>query len=225
MRIVIDLQGVQAESKWRNHLEALVLALAENSGDHEIWLALNASEVEGAIRTRRAFEGFVPNKRIHSYETVSPETDDRQSREDYSKISELIREYSLDQLNPDVILHTWVLNGSIDNYSSNSKKAGSSIDFPVLSLGPNLRKDIEQQFESDSSEYCFSASSTWYIKNSDRILTFSEEDSRQLASSFGIENVASLGVSKSIYPGKKRKSPDIRKGTNPWKKPAVKTIT
>ena len=44
MRIVIDLQGTQSESRFRGigrYSLALALGVARNAGEHEIWLVMN----------------------------------------------------------------------------------------------------------------------------------------------------------------------------------------
>jgi hypothetical protein len=46
MRIVIDLQGAQTESRFRGigrYSMALALAMAKNANEHEVWLVLNTA--------------------------------------------------------------------------------------------------------------------------------------------------------------------------------------
>ena len=49
MRIVIDLQGAQSDSRFRGigrYSLSLALAMARNAGEHELWIALNAALAE-----------------------------------------------------------------------------------------------------------------------------------------------------------------------------------
>jgi len=46
MRIVIDLQGAQCDSRTRGigrYSLSLALAMARNAGRHDVWLALNSA--------------------------------------------------------------------------------------------------------------------------------------------------------------------------------------
>ena len=66
MRIVIDMQGAQTESRFRGigrYSLALALAMARNAGGHEIWLALNAAFPESISDIRRVFAGIIPEQR------------------------------------------------------------------------------------------------------------------------------------------------------------------
>ena len=75
MRIVIDLQGSQTDSRFRGigrYSLALALGMARNAGDHEIWIVLNAALPAGIADIRRAFDGLVPPERICVFDPPKP---------------------------------------------------------------------------------------------------------------------------------------------------------
>ena len=64
MRIVLDLQGAQSESRVRGigrYSLSLALAIARNAGDHEIVIALNGLLLDAVDSIRAAFDGVVPS--------------------------------------------------------------------------------------------------------------------------------------------------------------------
>ena len=70
MRIVIDMQGAQTESRFRGigrYSLSLAQAIARNAQGHEIWLALNAKMPESIEPIFKAFEGLVPKERIRIF--------------------------------------------------------------------------------------------------------------------------------------------------------------
>src|SRR5690349_3247261 len=75
MRIVIDLQGTQSESRFRGigrYSLALALGVARNAGEHEIWLVMNGG-LPAAIEDLRAqFAGLVPPERMRVFDIPQP---------------------------------------------------------------------------------------------------------------------------------------------------------
>ena len=75
MRIVLDLQGAQSESRFRGvgrYSLALALAMARHAGRHEIWLALSGRFPDSIEPLRAAFADLVPPERIRVFELPGP---------------------------------------------------------------------------------------------------------------------------------------------------------
>ena len=71
MRIVLDMQGAQTESRFRGigrYSTALAQAIARNAGEHEIWIVLNSLFPEAIEDIRVAFAGLLPAERIVIFE-------------------------------------------------------------------------------------------------------------------------------------------------------------
>ncbi len=117
MRIVIDLQGAQSESRFRGigrYSLALGLGLARNAGEHEIWLLLNGAL--GAVETlRQAFDGLVPRERIRVFDIAGPVAEQPDGNGERCRAAELLREYALQQLQPDAVLVTSLFEGFVDD--------------------------------------------------------------------------------------------------------------
>ena len=106
MRIVIDMQGAQTESRYRGigrYTLSFTQAVVRNCGEHEIFLALSGLFPETIEPIRAAFEGLLPQENIRVWFAPGPVTEMHEGNEDRRQSAELIREAFLASLNPDVI--------------------------------------------------------------------------------------------------------------------------
>ena len=74
MRIVIDMQGAQSESRFRGigRLSlSLSLAIARQRADDEVILALNGLFAESIEPIRAAFDGLIPQANIRVWECLN----------------------------------------------------------------------------------------------------------------------------------------------------------
>jgi glycosyltransferase involved in cell wall biosynthesis len=118
MRIVIDLQGAQSESRYRGvgrYSLALALGVARNAGQHEIWLLLNGALGAAIPELRLAFAGLVPPERICVFAPAAPVAAQDQRNAARARASELLREHVLARLRPDMVLMTSLFEGYVDD--------------------------------------------------------------------------------------------------------------
>ena len=110
MRIVIDMQGAQTDSRFRGigrYSLSLAQAIARNAGNHDVCLALNAQLPESISTIRQAFEHLIPEERIRIFDV--PQFNTLGNWE--SRSAEAIREAFLVDLNPDIVLVTSLFEG------------------------------------------------------------------------------------------------------------------
>ncbi|UOD31186.1 glycosyltransferase [Massilia violaceinigra] len=118
MRIVIDLQGAQSESRFRGigrYSLALALGVARNAGQHEIWLVLNGALGASIIDLRRSFAGLVPPERIRVFDIPGPVAEIEAGNSGRARAAELTREHYIAQLRPDAVLVTSLFEGFVDD--------------------------------------------------------------------------------------------------------------
>ena len=75
MRIVMDMQGAQTESRFRGigrYTLSLAKALARNRGKYEIILALNGLFPDTIEPIRAAFDGLLPQENIRVWYAPGP---------------------------------------------------------------------------------------------------------------------------------------------------------
>lgn len=106
MRVVIDLQGAQTESRFRGigrYSMSLAQGMARNAGDHEIWVAVNGAFPEGIDEIRAGFDGLLPPERIRVFDTYRAVSWTDDSNVWRRRASELMWESALAGLQPDIV--------------------------------------------------------------------------------------------------------------------------
>ncbi|HMS26405.1 MAG TPA: glycosyltransferase family 1 protein [Burkholderiaceae bacterium] len=106
MRILIDLQGAQCDSRFRGigrYSLSLALAMARNSNGHEIWLALSAAFPQSILELRHAFSDLLPQERIRVFSIPQPTAEVDSANAWRARAAEIIREEFLESIQPDVI--------------------------------------------------------------------------------------------------------------------------
>lgn len=118
MRIVIDLQGAQSESRYRGigrYSLALALGMARNAGQHELWLVLNGALGDSIADLRDAFDGLIPQERIRVFDIAGPVAAHDHRNDGRARAAELLREAFIDALKPDAVLITSLFEGYVDD--------------------------------------------------------------------------------------------------------------
>ena len=106
MRIVIDLQGAQCDSRFRGigrYSLSLALAMARNAGKHDVWLALNSAFPQSILELRQTFKGLIDPANIRIFNNSGHTAEVEPTNAWRVRTSERMREHFLEQLKPDVI--------------------------------------------------------------------------------------------------------------------------
>lgn len=118
MRIVIDMQGAQTESRFRGigrYTMSFTQAIARNRGEHEVLLALSGLFPATIEPIRAAFEGLLPQENIRVWHAPGPVREEQYRNDTRREVAELIRESFLASLNPDVIHISSLFEGYVDD--------------------------------------------------------------------------------------------------------------
>ena len=118
MRIVIDMQGAQTESRYRGigrYTMSFAQAIVRNRGEHDIILALNGLFPDTIEPIRSKFYNLLKQDNIRIWHAPSPVMESCPGNDVYRNIAELLRESFLLSLSPDVIHITSLFEGYIDN--------------------------------------------------------------------------------------------------------------
>lgn len=129
MRIVIDMQGAQTESRFRGigrYSLSLAQGIARNRGEHEVFLVLNGMLSESIENIRAAFVGLLPQSHIRVWYAEGPVSDRDPANAARRQVAELIRQACIDDLQPDVVHVTSAVEGYIDD---------AAIGSPALDTG------------------------------------------------------------------------------------------
>ncbi len=118
MRIVIDLQGAQTESRFRGigrYSLSLAQAIAKNRGEHEILIALNALFLETIQPIRSTFNGLLPSENIRVWHALGPVRECQTGNLWRRSAAEKIREAFLASLQPDLVFVSSIFEGYVDD--------------------------------------------------------------------------------------------------------------
>jgi glycosyltransferase involved in cell wall biosynthesis len=209
MRIVIDLQGAQSESRFRGigrYSLSLALAMARNAGDHEIWLALNNCMPESISDIRAAFSDLIPENRIRIFDVPL----DSNPRPWMARASEVIRETFLSTLEPDAVVVSSLFEGYWANAVTSIGAIPAKYQTAVIlyDLIPFMNKEVYLP-TFDLQDYYYRKID--WLKNADTLLAISNS-SRQEAVTFLDINVAKIAnISAAISDQFSRNNVDFTK--------------
>jgi glycosyltransferase involved in cell wall biosynthesis len=146
MRILLDLQACQASSMHRGigrYSMALALAMARNSGAHDLRIVLNQDYPDSVATLRQAFDGLVPQSHITTFAVPVPagEVDPRNAWR--VRAAERVREHYLASLRPDIVHVASLFEGLGDNSVASVLHGEGGFDTAVTlyDLIPLMRKE------------------------------------------------------------------------------------
>lgn len=114
MRIVIDMQGAQTQSRHRGigrYTLSLAKAMVLNRGQHEIILALNGFFFETIGPIRAAFQDILPQDNIRVWYAPAPVSHLDADNDSRREAAELTREAFLASLKPSIVLVSSMFEG------------------------------------------------------------------------------------------------------------------
>lgn len=118
MRIVIDLQGAQTESRFRGigrYTLSLTEALVRNAGQHEVIILINECFEVSLSDLRHRLQSIMPPQNILSWKAPGPIKAEEPQNRWRRETSEILRESFIDGLHPDVVLITSLFEGFVDD--------------------------------------------------------------------------------------------------------------
>ncbi|SCK31577.1 Glycosyltransferase involved in cell wall bisynthesis [Variovorax sp. HW608] len=129
MRIVIDLQGAQTESRLRGigrYSISLASAMIRNRRDHEVLIALSGLFPETIDPIRAAFKDLLPQRNIRIWAGVPPVAANDPKNDWRRHATEVMRENFLASLRPDVVHVSSFLEGFSDDAVHSISERGES---------------------------------------------------------------------------------------------------
>ena len=198
MRIVIDLQGAQTESRFRGigrYSLSLAQAIARHAGSHEVWLAVNACLPETIPLIRDEFRDLVSEERIRVFDV--PKYDEASPWR--VRAAEMIREHFIAALKPDIVLITSLFEG----YWANAVTSIGSFDrsqmtaIVLYDLIPYLNPDLYLP-TANLRDYYYRKIE--WVKNADLLLSISESSRCEAIDSLSLNPARVVNISTASSP-------------------------
>jgi glycosyltransferase involved in cell wall biosynthesis len=200
MRIVIDLQAAQSESRFRGigrYSQSLALELARSAGPHEVWIALNAAFQRSIFDIRRAFDGLVPQEHIRVFAIPTPVAECDSANTWRTRTAEKIREYFLHQMRPDVVHVSSVFEGWVDDAvtSVGAFTPGENTAITYYDLIPLLHQSIYLPSKVQRTYYLRKVQS---LKNARLLLAISESSRREAIDVLGLPEDRVINIPAAV---------------------------
>jgi len=130
MRVVIDMQGAQSESRFRGigrYSLNFAKAVVRNRGKNEVILALNGAFQESIDEIREAFANLLPRDCIRVWSSPIGVAANDPSSSNMRRIAEALREQFLASLNPDILHVTSLFEGFLDDAVTDIAETGPRV--------------------------------------------------------------------------------------------------
>jgi glycosyltransferase involved in cell wall biosynthesis len=201
MRIVIDMQGAQTESRFRGigrYSLSFAQAIVRNRGEHEIFLALSGLFPETIESIRTAFDGLLPQENIRVWSAPGPVSEVDTENNARRKVAELIREAFLASLQPDVIHVSSLFEGYGDDAVTSIGRFDRStpVSVSLYDLIPLLNSD--HYLENNPSYAKYYWCKVDHLKQASVLLSISEYSRYEGLVHLGVQDSRIVNVSTAI---------------------------
>jgi glycosyltransferase involved in cell wall biosynthesis len=202
MRIAIDLQSCQTVSADRGigrYSLALAQALARNSGDHEIWLALNGHFPDSILELRRIFDPLIPRQRMQVFCTPAPVGQVDPTNAWRVRTAEFLREDFLASLHPDIVHISSLFEGQGDKAvtSAGTVHSAERTSVTLYDLIPLMHAE---RFLSDQSVQRWYYRKLQSLKNCGLALAISQASRLEALDALGLPAEQVVNISGAAAP-------------------------
>ena len=148
MKILIDLQPCQGESAFRGigrYSMSLTKAIVRNKGNHDVYILLNGAFLDSIEHIKSEFKGLLPKENILTFFIPTPVAQIEKENIWRSKVAELIREYAISQINPDIVHISSLFEGFSDDIVTSIGQFSNDIPTSVTlyDLIPLIHKEYQ----------------------------------------------------------------------------------
>ena len=200
MRIVIDLQACQSESRFRGigrYSMFLTRAIARQAGNHEIWIALSDRFQDTIPNIRLELEGLVPKERIVTFSIPGPVTEDNSQNIWRTHTAELLREHFLAGLRPDIVHISNLFEGWDQDYASSIGlfEHQTPTTVTLYDLIPFVNQNTYLPNQKIKDYYLRKIQS---LKNARRLLAISDYSKQEAIKALGFKDESIVNISSAV---------------------------
>lgn len=199
MHILIDVQGLQSESKTRGigrYTLELTRAIILNRGEHRISVLINGLYPISSINEIKSkLCDILPENECYIFSGVSPTLNRDTSNIYRSKLTQQCRELAIDNISPDVVLISSFFEGFTDNFTVKISKNSNWKTFVICyDLIPLLNKE---RYLCDPLFEQFYMDKLVEMANSDGVLAISESSRKETIIHTGIPAAKVTNISSA----------------------------
>jgi glycosyltransferase involved in cell wall biosynthesis len=200
VRIVLDLQSCQSESKFRGigrYSMALAKAVARQAGNHEIWLVLNDRFPDTVPAIRHEFYDLVPREHIAVFAVNGPVAANNPRNAWRNRAAERVREYFLAGLHPDVVHVSSLFEGWSDDVvtSITASDQNSPVAVTLYDLIPFLHPESYLQ-DHQARDYYMSKIQS--LRNARCLLAISNYSKQEAIRTLDLREESIVNISSAV---------------------------
>jgi len=200
MRILIDLQGAQTESRFRGigrYSLSIAQAIARNAGHHEVWLALSGAFPDSIADLRAAFDGLVPPERIRVFDVPRPVAEHETTNRWRARAAEHVRAHFLAEMQADVVLVTSLFEGYVDDAVTRIDKDMPGVRTAAIlyDLIPYLKPEVYLPTTLLRQYYDRKIDS---LRNADLLLSISAYSRDEAVATLGLDPERVVNISTAV---------------------------
>lgn len=201
MRIVIDMQGAQTESRFRGigrYTMAFAQAVVRNRGQHEIILALSGLFPDTIEPIRAAFDGLLSQDNIRVWHAPGPVKEQEPSNKSRREVAELLREAFLSNLQPDVVHISSLFEGYVDDAVTSIGKFDKTTPVSVIlyDLIPLLNPDHYLRKNPNYAQYYLRK--VEFLKHAALHLAISDFSRQEAIDALGSADSKTVAISTAV---------------------------
>ena len=203
MRIVIDMQGAQTESRFRGigrYTLSFAQAVVRNRGEHEVLLALNGLLPDTIEPIRAAFDGLLPQENIRVWQAPGPVRELDAANGARREVAELMREAFLASLQADVIHVSSLFEGYKDDAVTSIRRLDRQtlVSVSLYDLIPLLNPD--QSLKPNPCYAAYYERKIGHLRQADTLLAISEHARKEGLQYLAVDENRIVNVSTGIGP-------------------------
>ena len=215
MRIVIDLQGAQSDSRFRGigrYTVSFTKALIEQAPHHDFFLVLNGAFGESIDAIRDSFYGVLPQDQICVWQPVMPSSEGHARNAWRTQVNQIIRKAFIANLKPDLIHISSLFEGFRDNAVTGIdglSEIGTPISIMFYDLIPLL--DPKRYLDPEPRFKDFYFKRIEQLKKANLLLGISEFSCRQAIDhlSMASDSVVNVSAASDLASTKKSDTTDL----------------
>ncbi|MDD5033482.1 MAG: glycosyltransferase [Methylococcaceae bacterium] len=198
MRIVIDLQGAQTQSRFRGigrYTISLTQSIVRHKGEHEVLIVLNGLFPHTIEPIRAAFNGLLPQENIRVWYAPGPVRECDQGNTWRREVAEHLREAFLASLEPDIIHISSLFEGYEDDAVTSIGMFAPHIPTTVtlFDLIPLLNPDTYLKVNPIYEQHYLRK--IGHLKRANSLLAISDYSAREGRVTLGFKNESVVNIS------------------------------
>jgi glycosyltransferase involved in cell wall biosynthesis len=203
MKIVIDMQGAQTDSRYRGigrYTCSLIQALVRNSSHHDIVLVFNGLFEETLDPVRKVFEGLLPPGKIVFWTAPGPVGTHDPGNKGRQQIAAILREAFIASLSPDVVIISSFFEGYVDNAVTSLRQFDVGTPVCVIAYDFIPLLNPAQYLEPNPGYSTYYRNKVKEFSRADIILAISESSRLEAVDQLGLAPSRATNISAACEP-------------------------